>query len=239
MPRRSSVTPAEGGESTDTAGIGERLRTVRLQKGLTLEQVSAKTGIALSTLSKIENDKTAVGFQILMRLCDCLDVPLGSLGRGTRLFAPNVRSITRRGQGETIDSPNYVYELLSADLVRKGIFPSIIQCKHRSLEEHGAWSQHEGEEFLYILRGAIELHTKLYSPVRLETGDTMHYDSSMHHAMISVGAEDAVVLSVCHTTAGETLLPAERRRIQRTSAAPVMEGRVPRRRRATSKRTDA
>ena len=42
-----------------------------------------------------------------------------------------------------------------------------------------SWSSHEGEEFILVLKGLVELHTEFYEPARLEAGDSAYIDSGM------------------------------------------------------------
>lgn len=55
----------------------------------------------------------------------------------------------------------------------------------------------EGEGYIYVLSGSIEMHTEFYEPVRLDVGDSAYIDSGMRHAFASLGPEDARILSVC------------------------------------------
>jgi uncharacterized cupin superfamily protein len=68
----------------------------------------------------------------------------------------------------------------------------------RSVEEFDHWSQHRGEEFVYVLFGAIEIHSEHYAPFRLDCGESAYFDSSMRHLYISVSPDTARVLSVSH-----------------------------------------
>ena len=76
--------------------------------------------------------------------------------------------------------------------------PLEIRVRARKVDEFDHWSQHRGEEFVYVLSGAIEIHTEHYAPFRLERGESGYFDSSMRHVYISVSKEDARVLSVSH-----------------------------------------
>jgi uncharacterized cupin superfamily protein len=69
--------------------------------------------------------------------------------------------------------------------------------KSRELEDITRWSSHEGEEFVYVLAGTIELHTELYAPALLKKGDSAYFDSSMAHAFLNRGRNDAEILSIC------------------------------------------
>ncbi len=95
------------------------------------------------------------------------------------------------------------------------MIPLVMQVKARNVPPIDEWSSHDGEEFVYVTRGATELHTQFYAPVRLEVGDSAYIDSTMRHAFLSVGKGDAEILSICMTetlrfggvTVGNTLQP--------------------------------
>jgi uncharacterized cupin superfamily protein len=75
--------------------------------------------------------------------------------------------------------------------------PIIAEPHARSLAEFGELIRHPGEEFVYVLEGTVDLHTDLYTPARLEAGDSMYFDSGMGHAYIAVGLKRCRVLSIC------------------------------------------
>jgi uncharacterized cupin superfamily protein len=57
--------------------------------------------------------------------------------------------------------------------------------------------RHEGEEFLYILEGELELHTECYAPLVLKARESVYFDSRMGHAYIARGTEPCRALSMC------------------------------------------
>jgi mannose-6-phosphate isomerase-like protein (cupin superfamily) len=67
----------------------------------------------------------------------------------------------------------------------------------RTLEEFGPLIKHEGEEFLLVLQGAIEVHSEFYAPVVLQAGDHMYIDSRMGHAYLAASDEKCQVVVVC------------------------------------------
>jgi uncharacterized cupin superfamily protein len=74
--------------------------------------------------------------------------------------------------------------------------PLVLKVRARAVEEFDHWSQHNGEEFVYVLSGAVEIHTEFYAPFRLNQGESAYFDSSMPHVYVSIGKDDANVLSV-------------------------------------------
>ncbi|MGD9941901.1 MAG: helix-turn-helix domain-containing protein [Burkholderiaceae bacterium] len=177
--------------------LGERVRRLRAERGLTLEDVAVRAGLARSTLSKIENDHTSPTFEVLLKLANGLGLALDELLTLPRSSPPSGRrSITRNDQGQRQDTGLYSHEFLCTDLTSKNIVPSKARIHARALSDFSGWVRHEGEDFLLILEGAVELHTEFYAPVRMEAGDSAYFDARMGHLCISVSEQDALVLWV-------------------------------------------
>jgi transcriptional regulator with XRE-family HTH domain len=187
--------------STDTqAGdIGARLKEIRRALDRTLAEVSQATGVSISNLSKIENNQISPSFDIMKRICDGLGFSIEDFVRpGAKSVVSGRKTTTRRGEGDYFTSGQYEYRAHASELSRKGMVPLEIVVHARSVEEFDHWSQHRGEEFVYVLSGAIEVHTEHYAPFRLERGESAYFDSSMRHLYVTVSKEDAKVLSVSH-----------------------------------------
>jgi mannose-6-phosphate isomerase-like protein (cupin superfamily) len=95
-----------------------------------------------------------------------------------------------------METPVYAHRLIAAELKHKKILPFVTTIKARSLDDFEAWSQHSGEEFLFVLEGEICFHTAHYEGATLRAGDSIYIDSSMEHACYSTSKDDAVVLWV-------------------------------------------
>ncbi|GHC26633.1 helix-turn-helix domain-containing protein [Aidingimonas halophila] len=179
--------------------LGERLKEIRLAQHWTLDDVSQRTGLARSTLSKIENDQISPTFSAVQKLITGLGIDL------PQLLAPpkpqsatsGRRDLTRAGDGQRHPTPTYEHELLSWQLAQKRMIPFKTIVRARQFEEFTEWVRHDGEEFLIVLDGDIMLYTEFYEPLTLHHGDSIYFDSEMGHALVSVSEEDAVVLSVC------------------------------------------
>tara|TARA_B100000678_G_scaffold268188_1_gene254284 strand:- start:310 stop:942 length:633 start_codon:yes stop_codon:yes gene_type:complete len=179
--------------------LGERLKEIRLANQWTLEDVSQKTGLARSTLSKIENDQISPTFTAVQKLIGGLDIDLPQLLSPPRQQTRTMgrRDMTRRGEGQRHPTPTYEHELLSCELAQKRMIPFKTIVRARHFEEFSEWVRHDGEEFLMVLDGDILLYSEFYEPLRLVAGDSIYFDSDMGHALVSVSEEDATVLSVC------------------------------------------
>ncbi|MDZ7852917.1 MAG: XRE family transcriptional regulator [Halomonas sp.] len=179
--------------------LGERLKEIRLAHQWTLEDVSQRTGLARSTLSKIENSQISPTFTAVQKLINGLGIDLPQLLSPPRVQPHTMgrRDLTRRGEGQRHPTPTYEHELLSCELAQKRMIPFKTIVRARAFEEFSEWVRHDGEEFLMVLDGEIRLYTQYYEPLALASGDSIYFDSAMGHALVSVSEADAMVLSVC------------------------------------------
>jgi transcriptional regulator with XRE-family HTH domain len=177
------------------------IRNVRIAQGLSLRSLSARAGLPYSTLSKLENGKMALTYDKLIRLAQALNVDLKDiLATPDDRAAPVAvgrRSITRAGEALDADSEKHVHHYPAADLLGKMMIPIIIDVQARSVDELGGLVRHGGEEYLYVLRGSMELHSDLYAPLTLEEGDSVYFDSGMAHGYVRTSEEPCTVLAVC------------------------------------------
>ncbi|NGZ86177.1 helix-turn-helix domain-containing protein [Duganella aceris] len=184
--------------------LGESLKRIRKERGMTLIEAGEKSGMPMSTISKIENNKMSLSYDKLLRICTALDIDISELFSGAPAAektppraSTGRRSINRRGTGYAIDTPNYSHLYPAADLLNKRSVPIFAQIHARSLAEFGEMIRHPGEEFAVVLEGTVDLYTDLYAPARLQTGDSIYFDSGMAHAYIAVGDAPCRILSVC------------------------------------------
>ena len=179
--------------------LGDCLRSLRRKHGWTLQDVSTLTGVAVSTLSKVDNDQMSLSYDKLLQVCEGLGIHVTELlsGSGKGPSPRTRRSVTQPANTLRQLTRNYDYYYLATDLVRKRMVPIRAFARARSLEQFGPLTRHAGEEFLMVLKGEIELHTDQYAPVRLKQGESVYIDSTMGHAYLSVGEGDAEMLCIC------------------------------------------
>ena len=190
--------------------LGALLRSMRSREGWTLKQMSEKTGIPVSTLSKVEHDRLTLTYDKLQLLSQRLGM------RMSELFAEEVEDeaqpvTARRSLGDPehavrVETPNYDYYYLCTELRRKRMIPVTAVVRAKSLAEFGELVRHSGEEFFYVVRGRIAVHTEFYDPVVLEVGQSMYIDSNMGHAyLLADGCDEAEVIGVM-SSADEDLM---------------------------------
>jgi transcriptional regulator with XRE-family HTH domain len=172
---------------------GVALRKLRKRNHWTLAEVSKRTSIPSSTLSRIENDQISPTYDLLLRLSNGLSIDLSQLLSTAESLSepdasrPGRRSINRLGDGVCVQMPTHTLRYLSMDLLHKQMTPNLTEYRARSAAEFGEFMHHTGEEFLFVLEGEIELHTDCYAPVVLKAGESMYFDSTMGHAYIARG----------------------------------------------------
>ncbi len=190
--------------------IGRLLRGLRAHRGWTLKQMSAHSGIPLSTLSKVEHDRLTLTYDKLQLLSQRLDMTMSELfAEPDNSPEPAVtarRSIGRIEDAVRVNTPNYDYHYLCPELRRKRMIPVLAHVRAKSLEEFGELVRHSGEEYTYVLEGKVVLHTEFYDPKVMEVGESVYIDSNMGHAYLAgEGCNEAIVLCVC-SSAEETLM---------------------------------
>jgi transcriptional regulator with XRE-family HTH domain len=197
-------------------GPSRAIRDVRVAQGLSLRALSARAGLPYSTLSKLENGKMTLTYDKLIKLAQALNVDIKDLlANDEQRSAPVAvgrRSITRAGEALDADSEKHVHHYPAADLLGKMMIPIIIDVQARSVEELGGLVRHGGEEYLYVLRGSMELHSDLYAPLTLGPGDSIYFDSGMAHGYVRTSAEPCTVLAVCAGQGIQQLADTARKR---------------------------
>lgn len=182
-----------------SAKAGLAIRKLRLAGGWTLAQLSDRSGVPLSTLSKVELGQTSLSYENLLRICKGLEIDMARLIRaeaegmvGTPAAAADPpplalgrRSVVRAGEGDHADLPSGPGRIGAADLTRKAITPVICDIQARTLDDHGGFHREDGEAYLHVLHGAVTLMSELYAPLKLEAGDGVYFDARAGYALLN------------------------------------------------------
>lgn len=187
--------------SAATPTLGTLLRGLRARQGWTLKEMSANSGIPVSTLSKVEHDRLTLTYDKLQQLSRRLGMRMSELfaedGQNGDQPVTARRSIGDLAHAVRVNTPNYDYFYLHTELRRKRMIPVSAVVRAKSLDEFGEMVRHPGEEFFYVVRGRIAVHTEFYDPVILEVGQSMYIDSTMGHAyLVADGCDEAEIMGV-------------------------------------------
>ena len=196
------LTDLTGMEHADEAkeSLGDRIHRVRQERGLTVKDLSSRTGIDKADLERIELSETVPALGQLVRLGRALDMKMGYfISPGVDQLMTVVRNsarqpISRFGETKSMEH-GYSYECLAPEKADRFMEPFIVTLVPTATEE---FSTHAGQEFLYVLEGEIKV--KVGDCVEfLKPGDAVYYDSDQPHLVRCVGTAVAKVLAVICT----------------------------------------
>jgi transcriptional regulator with XRE-family HTH domain len=177
---------------TQQAGVA--VRKLRLAKGWTLQELSDKSGVPLSTLSKLELGQSSLTYDKILRICSALDIDpgLSILQQASTTQSPSARrAVIRKGEGEPIAFGEHAAKVGAQDLLSKSFTPMML-----TLQADSRRQTLPGEAYLHVLTGTALLHTDIYAPLKLNTGDAVFFDGSTEHRLHSGSGEPCSILMI-------------------------------------------
>ncbi|MES2791187.1 MAG: cupin domain-containing protein [Planctomycetota bacterium] len=177
--------------------LAQRIKNLRLEQRLTLEQVASKTGLTRSWLSKVENFRVTPSLPALGEIASALGVTVSQLVEGLDrkprivVVRPDERQVVERDR----DSSNIVYESLAHKRTNRIMDPFLLTVPAGG-ERRDALA-HEGEEFLMVLSGKVDLHYD-QQVFELNAGDSLYFDANTEHRLANPYKKPAQVLCVFH-----------------------------------------
>jgi quercetin dioxygenase-like cupin family protein/DNA-binding Xre family transcriptional regulator len=175
--------------------IGEIIHRKRKEKNMTLVELSDKSGVALATLSRIENCKMTGTIDSHMKICQALEISLPDMYRELTLTKKEVDVQTKKSKTDVfLHDDRAASEVLVTKMANKKMLPILIK-----LAKGGTTLKEETrigvEKFLYVLEGKIEasIGDEKYT---LTKGDTLYFDSSIPHQIKNLGAGEARLITV-------------------------------------------
>lgn len=196
---RNAPAAAAQPHALDRETFGRRLRSARKKFGWTLAEVADRSGVSIPTISRAERGQLALGYENFSALAKALRIDLGTLfseagGEVAHLQGPVV---TRAGEGVTYRGLAFSYEFLATQAAGKQMSPILGTVHARTVQGPQDYDRHEGEEFVYVLSGSVEVHFENGRSVKLAKGDSLYFDSRMGHAYTSTSRQPARVLGAC------------------------------------------
>lgn len=170
--------------------LSARVKEICRSRGLSLRRLAAMTGIPIATLSKVQNNLATLSYVQLTKLASGLNIELSELFTSSAVdVRTGRRAITRKGHAPRGATQRYEFEMLCGELSNKKMNTGIMEVSARSLEEAGGLIAHEGEEFIFVLSGQVDVYSEDYTPAHLEAGDCIYIDSTSGHAYVNAGKE--------------------------------------------------
>lgn len=180
-----------------TYDIGNKLRSLRLRKKISLVDLGKHTGLSASMLSQLENGKLVPTLPTLARIAMVFDVGLDfffSDKRRKKVFSV-VRSQERMRFPDRAGNPNpgFYFEVLAFSAQEKGLQAYLAEfppASANNTETHF----HDGAEFLYVIQGQVTI-TYQGEEFTVEEGDSVYFDSSEPHSYRSNVSSRAIVIT--------------------------------------------
>jgi len=181
--------------------LGAVITDLRTRNGWTLKEMSQRCGIPVSTLSKVEHDRLSLTYDKLVQLSERLNISIADLFVQSESSSPTAimgrRSVGTIDSAVRVDTSNYEYYYLCTELRQKRMVPVVTRIHAQTIEEFGQLVRHSGEEFIYVVEGAIIVHTEFYDPIELKAGESIYIDSGMGHAYVCApGFKETLTIGV-------------------------------------------
>ncbi|CAN5595211.1 XRE family transcriptional regulator [soil metagenome] len=218
--RSPATEPEPEPHTLDRVAFGKRLRAARKQFGWTLAYVAEQSGVSITTISRAERGQLALSYEKFSALGRTLHMDMGAMfaeaGAKTRRLDRPV--VTRAGEGVTYRGLAFSYQFLGTQVVGKQMSPILGTVHARSVNGPEDYARHDGEEFVYILVGAVDVHFEDGEVIHLERGDMLYFDSRIGHAYVTVSRQLAKTIGAC-TSESNLMLSARQgvREVQRAA----------------------
>ncbi len=181
MPKKKAPTPVP---------VGKKIKKARTEKKISFSNLANETGFSVDYIKDIEAGKETPPVGALLQIARALEIDSGFLLRKQK------EALEKRVKSYTERTENYAYTTLTPGAENKHLkaFKVVIE----PMTDHkGIGYQHEGEEFVYVLEGKIEI-TVGENINRLKKGETLHFNSGIRHKMKNIGNEKAELIVVIY-----------------------------------------
>ena len=180
--------------------VGERVRKVRERRGLSLRDISQRTDIDISMLSRIEEGVVTPPLGTVIRLAKALEMKMGYFISGEENKAYTIvrrddRRVVARYNSKKGKQYGYEYESLAPHKKDRHMEPFLVTLEPAETEEER--STHDGQEFIFVLQGRMEVRLGREIHI-LEPGDAIYYDSTVPHLVKCHGEENTKILAVLY-----------------------------------------
>jgi transcriptional regulator with XRE-family HTH domain len=172
--------------------LGERLKDIRVEKGMGLDFLANETGFSTKYLNLVEKGQIMPPVATILRISRALEIDSGILLREERVEADKTKVEGFRKRTE-----DYSYQTLTPEALHKHLKAFRVFIDPVS-DHKGVAYQHEGEEFIYVLKGSVEVMVGDNRNV-LNPGESLHFNSSIMHKLKNLSTKRAEMLVVLYT----------------------------------------
>ena len=171
-------------EQLDKTEIGERLKRYRLEKKMTLKMIEESSGVSATHISEIERGKSSPTVGALTRIAQAMGEEPSYFVEADELPVTSVLSRTHRRRFRFVEPPVEI-ESISGPIPHSRVSFMKMTWEQGAVAT-GNVNRHEGEEFILLLKGILEVHVDEERFV-LKEGDSLHYHASNPHRIENIG----------------------------------------------------
>ena len=175
-----------------TQPLGRRLMGLRRDKKYTLKHMANETGLTTRYISQVEKGEIIPPVSIILQLSRALEIDSGVL-----LKEEQKQAGRRSAQVYQKRTASYAYRVLTPEARHKHLKAFKVFIDPKS-EHEGVDYQHLGEEFIYVLKGKVEVMVG-QNKNTLKPGESLHFNSSITHKLRNFSAEKAELIVVLYT----------------------------------------
>lgn len=180
--------------------VGQVIHRLRKEKKMTLLELSTNSGVALATLSRIENGKMTGTLDSHIQICRVLEVQLTDLYKDLVASTHKVEIKTPKMRTDVfVHDKKATSEMLAANSLTKKMMPTMLRLS-KGGSTHTEKTKIGVEKFIYVLEGSLEavIGEEKYT---LSKGDTLYFESSTPHYFRNTKSGEARLISVVSPTA--------------------------------------
>ncbi len=175
--------------------IGQKIREIRLDKGISLTDLAEKINLSKSLISQVERNEVTPSLGTLQKIATALNMHLIDLFPVKEKIHSESDLIVRKDERKEIVLPNspFKYQLLVPNLKRK-MELSLVEMEPKSKEMQPCGFKHEGEECCFVLKGQLTFY---YDNIKyiLNEGDCVSFNSNIEHWMENETEEPVVYVN--------------------------------------------
>lgn len=191
---------------TTSVQVGKRIRDLREDAGLSLQELAERSGYSSALLSQFENHMVSPPLGALIKLSRALGIEVGDFfgevaDQNFVLIRSKERETVSRVASKDGVSLGYTYEALGFGLKGHHMEPFVVTLEPVSIREKHL-SVHEGEEFIYVLDGRMKIRLGDHTDI-LHPGDSIYFKCTTPHHVTCEGGEPAKILAVIFTGSEE------------------------------------
>ena len=184
--------------------VGSKIKGLRESKNLSIEEISERSGLSVDQINSIENDQNLPSLGPLIKIARALGVRLGTFMDDNDALGPVVCRAADRERDNSISFSNGAvdarkhmeYHPLAQQKAGRHMEPFIIDINPTEKNDFQL-SAHEGEEFIYVMEGEVEVDYGKEKYTLME-GDSIFYDSIVKHHIHGASGKSAKILAVVY-----------------------------------------